>query len=365
MRRIASSTAIAAWFAAALASAGPAASQNAASASVDRSLIPYASTRDSVRLPDGRTIHLVCMGQGTPSVILLAGVADWSIAWNKVQPAVAANTRVCAWDRAGLGLSDPPAKPQLIDATTADLEAALAAAHVQPPYVLVGHSVGGYESLLFADRHPSQVSGMVLVDPQYPDEVRIIARVTTATTEFTDRMAKEYPNPLVELAKKCSAALRAGTLRKDGPDPDGCLRPQWPASYPPELTVVLRERLVSADKDTIASTFDVLAAVISAELLDADARIAVNPERNYGSMPLVVLTHDEPNIPPGRPEAVKAEIPIGTAEWRRAHRELAALSTRGVDRIIKDSRHDFPQENPQAVIDAILEVVKEVRPSSR
>ena len=161
MRRIASSTAIAAWFAAALASAGPAASQNAASASVDRSLIPYASTRDSVRLPDGRTIHLVCMGQGTPSVILLAGVADWSIAWNKVQPAVAAKTRICAWDRAGLGLSDPPAKPQLIDATTADLEAALAAAHVQPPYVLVGHSVGGYESLLFADRHPSQVSGMV------------------------------------------------------------------------------------------------------------------------------------------------------------------------------------------------------------
>src|SRR6187431_2220157 len=97
---------------------------------IDRTLAQYASTEDSVRLPDGRSIHLVCTGDGSPSVILLAGMADWSVAWNRVQPAVAARTRVCAWDRAGLGLSDPPAKPQMVDATTADLEAALAAADI-------------------------------------------------------------------------------------------------------------------------------------------------------------------------------------------------------------------------------------------
>jgi|GEM_PF-181671 len=357
MQRITSCATVAA----ALAIPGPVASQDAATTDIDRTLLPYASIENSVQLSDGRTIHLVCMGEGTPSVILTAGVADWSIAWNRIQPSIAAGTRVCSWDRAGHGLSDPPAKPQLVDATTADLEAALAAGQVEPPYILVGHSVGGYESLLFADRHPAQVAGMVLVDPQYPDEVRIMARVTPATTEFSDRMSKEYPSPLAELAKKCSAALRAGTLRKDGPDPDGCLQPQWPASYPSELTAALSERLATASTDSLAAAFDTLAATNSLELLDANARLAVNPRRDYASMPLVVLTHDEANVPPGLPEAVKAELPAGSAEWRRAHRELAALSTRGVDRIIEGSGHDFPQENPQAVIDAILEVTEEVR----
>jgi len=98
----------------------------------------------------------------------------------------------------------------LIDATTADLEAALEAGPVEPPYVLVGHSVGGYESLLFADRRPSQVAGIVLLDPQYPDEVRILSRVTPATTEFTDRMSKEYPNPIVDLLRRPAPGAAQG-----------------------------------------------------------------------------------------------------------------------------------------------------------
>lgn len=328
---------------------------------VDPRLVPYASSEDSVRLPDGRTIHLVCMGQGSPTVILLAGVFDWSTAWSKVQPAVAARTRVCAWDRAGLGLSDPPAKPQMVDATTTDLEAALEAAKISGLYVLVGHSVGAYESLLFADRRQSQVAGMVLVDPQYPDEVRIMARVTPATIEFSERMSKAYPNPFVDLAKRCSAAIRTGAIRKGGPDPDGCLAPQLPASYPPELVAALNQRFASAAPATLAMGWDTLASIYSLELLEPNSRMVVKPDRNYGSMPLVVLTAGKANIPPDPPAAVAAEIPIGAAEWRRAHQELAALSTRGTNRVVTDSMHDIPNQAPQAVIDAILEVVEQVR----
>jgi pimeloyl-ACP methyl ester carboxylesterase len=296
------------------------------------------------------------MGEGSPSVILLAGVTDWSVAWSKVQPAVAARTRVCAWDRAGLGLSDPPARPQTVDATTADLEAALEAADIDGPYVLVGHSVGAYESLLFADRRGSQVAGMVLVDPQYPDEVRIMARLTPATTEFSERMSKTYPNPAVALANRCSAAIRTGAIREGGAASDGCLGPPWPASYPPELVAVLNQRFASASPAALAREWDTLAAIFSLELLDANAQMVVKPDRNYGSMPLIVLTA-MPNVPPELPEAVTAEIPIGVAEWRRAHRELAGLSTQGSDRLVTDSMHDIPHQNPQAVIDAVLEVV--------
>ena len=329
----------------------------AVAVAVDPTLAPYASTEDSVRLADGRSIHLVCTGEGSPSVILLAGVADWSIAWNQVQPAVAARTRVCAWDRAGLGLSDPPAKPQMVDATTADLEAALAAGHIDDPYVLVGHSVGAYESLLFADRRESQVTGMVLVDPQYPDQGRIMARLTPASTEFSERMSKTYPSPFIDLAKRCSAAIRTGTIRKGGPDPDGCLAPPLPASYPPELVAALNQRFASAAPATLALGWDTLAAIYSLELLDPNSRMVVKPDRNYGSMPLVVLTAGKANIPPDPPAAVQAEIPIGVAEWRRAHQALAALSTRGTNRLVTDSMHDIPNQDPQAVIDAVLEVV--------
>jgi pimeloyl-ACP methyl ester carboxylesterase len=341
----------------------PAAAQQPSpdSPSVDLTLAPYASTQDSVRLPDRRTIHLVCMGQGSPAVILLAGVVDWSIAWNMVQPAVAARTRVCSWDRAGLGLSDPPAELQMVDATTADLEAALTAARIDGPYVLVGHPVGAYESLLFADKHRAQVSGMVLVDPQYPDEVRLMSRLTPALTEFSERMSKAYPNPLVELLRKCSFGLRAGTIRQGGPDPDGCLSPQWLPNYPPELRAVLEQRMTSASPETLAHAWDILAAIYSPERLDPNGRMIVKPDRHYGSMPLVVLTAGKANIPPGLPDEVAAELPISEAEWRRAHRELAALSTRGVNRIITDSMHDIPHQNPEAVIEAIFEVLDQAR----
>jgi pimeloyl-ACP methyl ester carboxylesterase len=323
----------------------------------DPRLAPYSSTKDSVRLPDGRTIHLVCMGEGSPTIILSAGVFDWSTAWSKVQPVVASRTRVCAWDRAGLGLSDPPAKPQMVDATTADLEAALEAADIKGPYVLVGHSVGAYESLLFADRQLSHVAGMVLVDPQYPDEVRIMERLTPASTAFSERMSREYPNPFLALAKRCSEAIRAGDVRRGGLDPDGCLSPQLPASYPPELVAALNQRFASASPATLALGWDTLAAIYSLELLEPNSRMVIKPDRNYGSMPLVVLTAGKANIPPDPPAAVAAEIPIGAAEWRRAHQELAALSTRGTNRVVTDSMHDIPNQDPQAVIGAILEVV--------
>ena len=142
-----------------------------------------------------------------------------------------------------------------------------------------------------------------------------------------------------------------------GPDPHGCLAPQLPASYPPELAAALNQRFASASPATLALGWDTLAAIFSLELLDPDARMVVKPDRNYGGMPLIVLTAGKANVPPDPPAAVQAELPIGAAEWRRAHQELAALSTRGTNRLVTDSGHDIPNQDPQAVIDAILEVV--------
>ena len=130
----------------------------------------YANPADVVKLSDGRTIHLVCMGTGGPTVILNGGAGNWSADWSRIQPAVADKARVCAWDRAGWGLSGPSPLPQTAWHTMDDLRAALAARGITGPYVLVGASLGGPDSLLFADRWRNEVAGMVFVDSSIPGQ---------------------------------------------------------------------------------------------------------------------------------------------------------------------------------------------------
>lgn len=337
----------------------PVVAQEHASPIVDQTLLPYASTRDSVRLPGGRIIHFVCMGRGHPIVILTAGGGGWSIGWNKVQPAVAALTRTCAWDHAGSGLSGPSPKPQTVDNTTTDLISALKAGRIVGPYVLVGHSTGAWESLLFADRQPSKVVGMVLVDPSIPDQTAIFDRVTPAQNEWERVHGNDS---FITFAEKCAQSLRAGKIRRGGPDPNGCLRPiPWPPTYPPALRAALDQNLADSSLNEYAAIIENY--VSYQKSIDLDSRMVVNPHRNYGNMPLIVLTASEFLSPPDYSAAAKAEIPKFHAEWERAHDAYAALSTRGVNLTVEGSSHDIPQIKPQAVIDAIDGVVSEARAS--
>ena len=121
------------------------------------------STR--IALPDGRRINLYCQGKGAPTVVLDAGLGEGAWTWRTVQGRIAATTRVCAYDRAGYGLSDPGPEPRDLRALTRDLEAVLTAARIPGPYVLVGHSAAGLTTRLYAYRHPERVAGLVLIDP--------------------------------------------------------------------------------------------------------------------------------------------------------------------------------------------------------
>jgi pimeloyl-ACP methyl ester carboxylesterase len=327
---------------------------------VDKTLLPYASTKESARLPDGRMIHLVCIGRGSPVVVLTAGGSGWSMSWATVQAKVAAKTRVCSWDPAGLGLSSASGAPQTSDTMASDLQAALKARGIDGPYVMVGHSLGAYVSLLLADRRPSRVAGMVLVDPSLPDQAAIFARVTPAQTAWQTA----HPNPQVIGLERCAAALRSGSVRRGGPDPDGCLRlPPWPPDWPPELLTALNRRWAEGSPASIAAALDTIASNMKS--VDQDTRVVINPARNYGDMPLIVLTASRFRSPPDYSDAAKAEIPAFQAEWRRGHDAYAALSTRGINRVVPDSSHDMVDEKPEAVIEAIDAVVDQVRESRR
>lgn len=310
----------------------------------DAAMALYAKPGNAVRLRDRRRINLTCIGRGSPAVILTAGAGEWSATWSKVQPAIAARTRACAWDRAGFGLSDASIAEQTTEETVRDLERALGAARVGGPYVLVGHSLGSYESLRFADRHRGSVVGMVLVDPSIPDQAARFARVAPAIAAAEARALADG----VAIVRGCAAATRAGTLRRGKADPTGCL------SYPAATPQAVGDALARRDADP--RRFDTVSSFLAA--IPADGRRLVDPRRRYDAMPLVVLTAGKPPwISPAAAASFRAEGVRRDAEWMKGHDELAALSTRGQNRTVTGSGHYVHRERPDVVTAAIGEVL--------
>jgi pimeloyl-ACP methyl ester carboxylesterase len=115
-------------------------------------------------------LHSRCEGAGSPAVVLEAGIAASSLTWSRVQSALARETRVCSYDRAGLAWSEGASTPRSIDALVRELRAVLEEAGVAPPYVLVAHSFGALVIRAFARTHPTEVAGLVFVDPLHPGE---------------------------------------------------------------------------------------------------------------------------------------------------------------------------------------------------
>jgi pimeloyl-ACP methyl ester carboxylesterase len=113
----------------------------------------------------GERLHIVCAGEGSPAVVFESGVAASSLSWTRVLPAVAAFTRACAYDRAGLGWSEPSRTPRTLARMLAELRGVLAETAGGRPAVLVGHSFGAFLVSAFAAQHPGEVAGLVLLDP--------------------------------------------------------------------------------------------------------------------------------------------------------------------------------------------------------
>jgi len=123
----------------------------------------------------GRTLNIACSGEGSPAVIIMPGAGGrfggyGGYNWRKVQPEIAKLTRVCWYDRAGEGWSDPPPAPPTIASITNDLHELLQRAPVPGPYIPVGHSIGGDFARIYAGRFPAEVAGLALVDSANPDQ---------------------------------------------------------------------------------------------------------------------------------------------------------------------------------------------------
>jgi pimeloyl-ACP methyl ester carboxylesterase len=269
----------------------------------------------------GHRLHLYCTGSGSPTVVLEPGHGASSSDFAWIAPAVARNTRVCVYDRAGRGWSDATDGPQDGAHIAADLHTLLERAHVPGPYVLAGHSFGGLYIRSFAAQFPDQVAGMVLLDSTAPNP---------GPAQPTDTESYSFLRRVVVLLPAV-AHLGAGRL----------LNPFSYGTLPPRSRDEARAN--SATARHLASWIEeVRAASASAHqaslLTDLDGK------------PLIVLTADTGN----------------DAKWQSAQEHMATLSTNSLHRVAHDTTHQSlldDEADSAAASKAIHDVVAAVRSS--
>lgn len=283
-----------------------------------------------VGLSDGRGLHLRCSGEGHPTVILDAGLGLDSSVWIRVQPALAAITRTCAYDRAGYGQSDPGPLPRDTARRTSDLVALLDAIAERAPFVLVGHSAAELPARLAAAQRPDIVAGLVLVDPGADlKALQVIGPVWAAAHDAGQ-----------SAALTCIRATAAGAMRPGNTIYVEC------GSPPVDSRMASREMAV---------------AVLSENEPDPDG--GSQAPVSLGDTPLIVLTAankfgENEGAPPGETQPLRQV-------WAEAGARIARSSSRGEQRLVPDASHVIQFEQPQAVIDAVRDVVSEVRAGGR
>jgi pimeloyl-ACP methyl ester carboxylesterase len=284
----------------------------------------------------GRKLHFNCTGPSdtagrsggtSPTVILEAGASSFAIDWSLVQPAIARTYRVCSYDRAGSGWSDPRTDVETPTRIVADLHAALGAAGEKPPYVMVGASAGGQYVRLYQLDYPGEVIGLVLVDPSTED--RLFTMYQQRVVPIGSLTAEQYLSTLPTSSVNVPAR-----------------QPQTGAPFD-RLPANLYELRVKIDRRLIASMPASVSAEIvreSAEgqraglarLLESRGRTD-NPMRNA---PVIVLTRGQ-------------NAGQGLAE---THAGLARLSTNSRHVVVAAAGHEIHLFTPEVVIQAIEDV---------
>lgn len=285
-----------------------------------------------------RRIHLDCRGTGTPVVVLEAGAdTSGSSLWYLQQGAVAEFTRVCAYDRAGLMWSDRV--DGLRDATSIanDLHKALQAAHEPGPYVMVGASIGGPYVMTFTKYFGDEVAGVVFVDAAHPGQ-------TQRLEQASGHKEEGIPIVFTALAKLAWTGLPRLLL---------------PAPQIPELPAQVVAAIAAYQPISLEAAFAEAAAF-------NDTFREAGTLRTLGNRPLAVLTAAKPwgAYSEKQREAAgmtRKQWQRRQAEWFTMQDEEAGWSTQSTHRKLEDSSHVIQLERPDAVIDAIREVVEKVR----
>lgn len=278
---------------------------------------------------NGKFSHLQCSGEGSPTIILEAGLDNaGSQVWETIRPALGRLSRVCAYDRAGIMWSDRREKPRDAEKIVGELHELLEAAAEPPPYVMVGHSLGGPLIRVFAHRFSDEVAGFVFVDSSHPEQ----------NERLPPEAVRDVP---LSLLKGISAF---GIMRLSSPAPSSALPQdvgQATVGYLPQSI------------EGVTDEMDVLDTIF-------EQAQRTGP---FGDLPTVVLTAG--TLPDPLPPWIDEDMAVEMQRvWADLQDELAELSTNTDHRVIVGASHYIQWDDPEAVIAAVRDVVTAHRDSA-
>jgi pimeloyl-ACP methyl ester carboxylesterase len=271
-------------------------------------------------------LHLQCVGQGSPTVVLDAGLGAFSLDWGAVQPEIATSTRVCAYDRAGLGWSDPGPRPRGPQQFANELHTLLTNAGIQGPYVLVAHSISGKTARLFASQHPNEVAGMVLIDARHES---VDEHLTPEQVKAEDTEQRQFQDMIKWMA-------RFGLVRL-------LWAPAWPSVLPGSENL-------SPDTRTAIGVLQARPRQIENAFAEGQGRMDSNTllraAAPLGDAPVVVVASSQ-SID---------HLPY----WKEAQQIMTGLSSNS-RLIVAPSGHTVHFEQPGLVVESIRQVLDAAR----
>lgn len=284
-------------------------------------------------------MHIHCEGEGSPTVILESGLGAYSLAWWTIRQTIAQETRTCVYDRASMGWSDFTNTIGTSDTIVSNLHTLLANADESPPYILVGHSAGGIYVRTYAEQYPDDVAGIILLDSSHENGANRLPETVVAFDTS--------PDILLQICPFVS--------------PFGI------------------RRLFGMGNDFVSDFYsdpDVRGAAIArfyrsthcSALLNARAGFAMDIQQDelpalLGDLPLIVLTAGIGYV--SDPDSFTDDQLLETLQeadriWLELQEELAGLSTNSTHIILEDSGHIIQKDRPDAIIDAIREMLEMV-----
>ncbi len=296
----------------------------------------YAAPQRLVRIASRRRLNVNLSGAGSPTIILSAGAGCSTLHWAAIQGPLGLTNRVLAFDRAGMGFSDPGPLPRTTSRVVADLRAALARLEIGPPYVLVGHSMGSFDVRLFAFLHPEEVVGMVLVDPRGNHIGERYAAVSPSIAALMRDEPRQFRRNLAIARSRPTPGTDGYELIVGQPDP------------------ALTDEVNQAQRDLMLRPSFWRSFISEGDAANGASAEALRSAERRLDIPLIVLSAQWAPIP-GVP---LDEMRALNAVWRAAHQELAELSLHGVVRDVPNVGHMIQIERPDIVLAAIREVIE-------
>lgn len=292
---------------------------------------------------NGVDLHLYCMGSGFPTLVLEAGLGENSLSWHPVHAKLARNMRVCAYDRPGLGWSDPVDAAIQPEDVAKNLHTLLSNAGVSPPFVLVGHSRGGIYVRAFYHLFPEETQGIVLVDSTHEQSP-----------------ARQYPYAAWDYRKQAIQIVVAGPLSRIGvvrllgiADAD-----RQPSPLPASIL---------AAKTAVQNRTDIAHAVVNEiTVMRQGLDPATPPPRSLGNLPLLVLTADNlvtPDVVANEAERAGKDVAAAKALARIRQAEqndLARLSSNSRHILVRNSGHFIMQDQADEFVGTVREFVESI-----